>query len=109
MGKHSGGRNFKVDDLSTLLATESVLLALDGLDEVANLEHRDLVANEIARAGARLHADAYNLVIIVATRPGMTTSPLWSSSAFPVFYLQKLTVRTPVAVPPAMESRGRTR
>lgn len=91
VGKHSGGRNFKVDDLSTLLATEPVLLALDGLDEVANLEHRDLVANEIARAGARLHADAHNLVIIVATRPGMTTSPLWSSSAFPVFYLQKLT------------------
>jgi hypothetical protein len=91
VGKHSGGRRFKVDDLSTLLATEPVLLALDGLDEVANLEHRDLVANEIARAGARLHADAHNLVIIVATRPGMTTSPLWSSSAFPVFYLQKLT------------------
>lgn len=91
VSKHSGGRNFKVDDLSTLLATEPVLLALDGLDEVANLEHRDLVANEIARASARLHVDAHNLVIIVATRPGMTTSPLWSSSAFPVFYLQKLT------------------
>lgn len=91
IGMHSGGRNFKVDDLSTLLATEPVLLALDGLDEVANLEHRDVVANEIVRAGARLHADAHNLVIIVATRPGMTTSPLWSSSAFPVFYLQKLT------------------
>ena len=91
IGKHSGGRNFKVDDLSTLLATEPVLLALDGLDEVANLEHRDLVANEIVRAAARLHSDAHNLVIIVATRPGMTTSPLWFSSAFPVFYLRKLT------------------
>ena len=91
IGTHSGGRNFKVDDLSTLLATEPVLLALDGLDEVANLEHRDVVANEIVRAAARLHSDAHNLVIMVATRPGMTTSPLWSSSAFPVFYLQKLT------------------
>jgi hypothetical protein len=91
IGKRSGGRNFKVDDLSTLLATEPVLLALDGLDEVANLEHRDRVANEIVRAGARLQSDAHNLVIVVATRPGMTTSPLWSSRAFPVFYLQKLT------------------
>jgi hypothetical protein len=91
IGKHSGGRNFKVDDLSTLLATEPVLLAFDGLDEVANLEHRDRVANEIVRACARLQSDAHNLVVVVASRPGMTTSPLWSSPAFPVFYLQKLT------------------
>jgi len=91
ISKHSGGRNFKVEDLSTLLSTQPVLLALDGLDEVANLQHRDRVANEIVRAGARLQSDAYNLVIVVATRPGMTTSPLWSSSVFPVFYLQKLT------------------
>ena len=108
VGKHSGGRNFKVDDLSTLLATEPVLLALDGLTKVANLEHRDLVANEIARAGARLHADAHNLVIIVATRPGMTTSPVVLERLSGLLSAEA-DRRTPVAVPPAMESRGRTR
>ncbi len=91
IGKNGGARKFRVDDLSTLLATEPVLLALDGLDEVANLKHRDRVASEIVRTGVRLGADAHNLVIVVATRPGMTTSPLWSSTEFPVFHLQKLT------------------
>lgn len=91
IGRHSGTQGFSRDDLMTLLATEKILLALDGLDEVANLEHRDQVASEIVRAGARLKANAYDLVTIVATRPGMSTSPLWSSPDFPVFHLQRLT------------------
>lgn len=91
IGRHSGGQKFRREDLTTLLATEPILLALDGLDEVANLDLRDQVANEIVRAAARLKANAYNLVVVVATRPGMTKSPLWSSIDFPVVYLQKLT------------------
>ncbi|MEU4607625.1 hypothetical protein AB0F43_31960 [Kribbella sp. NPDC023972] len=89
--KHSGGRRFSLKDVSTLVSTEPVLLALDGLDEVANLEHRDQVASEIVRAAARLRADAADLVVVVATRPGLSGSPLWSSADFPVFYLQRLT------------------
>jgi hypothetical protein len=67
------------------------LLALDGLDEVANLDHRDQVGLEIARTSARLRTDAHDLVVIVTTRPGITTSLLWSSTDFPIFHLQKLT------------------
>lgn len=89
--KHSGGHAFSLKDVSTVVSTEPVLLALDGLDEVADMDHRDQVANEIVRATARLHADDYDLVVVVSTRPGLSTSPLWSSTDFPVFYLQRLT------------------
>lgn len=89
--RHSGDQKFGRDDLTALLATEPILLALDGLDEVANLDHRDIVASEIERAAARLRANAFDLVVVAATRPGMTKSPLWSSSEFPIFHLQRLT------------------
>jgi hypothetical protein len=91
ISRRSGGHDFTVKDLSTLASTEAVLLALDGLDEVANLDHRDQVGHEIVRMSARLRADAHSLVVIVSTRPGITTSPLWSSADFPIFHLQKLT------------------
>lgn len=91
IAKSSGGHKFSVKDVSTLVSTEPILLALDGLDEVANLEHRDLVSNAIVRTSARLRPDAYNLVVVVATRPGLTKSHLWSSVDFPILYLQKLT------------------
>ena len=89
--RHSGGHDFALRDLATLLATESVLLALDGLDEIANLDHRERVSEEIVRTNARLHADALRLVVLVATRPGGSTSSLWSSREFPIFHLRRLT------------------
>ena len=89
--RHSGDQRFGRDDLTTLFATEPVLLALDGLDEVANLDHREIVAGEIDRAAGRLKANSFDLVVVVATRPGMTKSPLWSSSDFPIFNLRRLT------------------
>lgn len=91
VGRHSGDQKFGRDDLTALLATEPILLALDGLDEVANLDHRDVVASEIERASARLRVNAFDLMVVVATRPGMTKSPLWSSPEFPIFHLQRLT------------------
>lgn len=91
IARASGGHKFTVQDLSTLVSTEAVLLALDGLDEVANLADRDKVGDEIVRTNSRLRADAADLVVLVATRPGIAQSDLWSSAAFPVCYLQKLT------------------
>jgi hypothetical protein len=89
--QRSGGRKFTIEDLGVLVSTEPVLLALDGLDEVANLKHREQVSEEIVQTHARLQADALDLVVLVATRPGATTSALWSSQDFPVLNLQRLT------------------
>jgi hypothetical protein len=88
----SGGHAFSIDDLGNLLSTRPSLLALDGLDEVANLEHRSAVSEQIVRTYARQHSMAEaDIVVLVATRPGATTSALWSSRDFPIFNLQRLT------------------
>ncbi|WP_159621476.1 HNH endonuclease [Ruania rhizosphaerae] len=86
----SGGHEFSVADLAVLVATDAVLIAFDGLDEVANPSHRDLVGAEIVQAEARLRSDAADLVVLVATRPGGTTSRLWSAAEFPRFDLRRL-------------------
>lgn len=88
---HIGAHEFRPQDLAVLIATEPVLIALDGLDEIANLPLRARVTEEIARAHGRLTADAADLVILVATRPGSSLQPLTTTSAFPVLHLQRLT------------------
>jgi hypothetical protein len=88
--QRSGDRPFSLEDLGLLVSTEPTLIALDGLDEVANLKHREQVSKEIVRTHARLNADAVDLVVLVATRPGGTTSALWSSQDFPTLYLRRL-------------------
>nr|MDT0664084.1 hypothetical protein [Micromonospora sp. DSM 115978] len=87
---HSGGRAFRVEDLALFVATEPVLIALDGLDEVANLKYREQVSEEIVATQARLEASAHDLVVLVATRPGGTTSALWSCEDFPTLHLRRL-------------------
>lgn len=88
--KGSGGHDFSLEDLAALVSTEPVLIALDGLDEVANIDQRLHVSDEIVETHARLKVDARDLVVMVATRPGATTSRLWSSRDFPRFTLQRL-------------------
>ncbi|MGQ0369608.1 NACHT domain-containing protein [Leucobacter sp. Z1108] len=89
--RNIGMHKFAPEDLALLLATEPVLFALDGLDEVANLATRSRVVEEISRMRGRLRADAADLVILVATRPGAALRPLTASGAFPVLHLQRLT------------------
>lgn len=86
----SGGHQFSLEDLAAVVSTEPMLIALDGLDEVANIDQRLHVSDEIVEMHARLKIDARDLVVIVATRPGATTSRLWSSRDFPRFTLQRL-------------------
>jgi hypothetical protein len=88
--KGSGGHAFSLEDLAALVSTEPMLIALDGLDEVANIDQRLRVSDEIVDMHARLKVDARDLVVLVATRPGATASRLWSSRDFPRFTLQRL-------------------
>jgi hypothetical protein len=78
-------------DLAVLVSTRPVVLALDGLDEVANLQYREEVSSQIVDTQLRLAVDAVDLVVLVTTRPGGTTSALWSSSEFPRLTMGRLT------------------
>lgn len=91
IARRSGGRVFSVEDLGFLVANRAVLVALDGLDEVANLKDRETVNSQIVDTQRRLGIDAVDLMVLVATRPGGTTSELWSSDKFPRLDLRRLT------------------
>jgi hypothetical protein len=87
----SGGHSFKPRDLDRLVTIEPLLLALDGLDEVTNVSHREIATEQIFRAAARLRPNAKDLSVVVTSRPGPLDSKLLSSTQFPVFRLQRLT------------------
>ncbi|MFG2052252.1 NACHT domain-containing protein [Micromonospora sp. NPDC048935] len=94
---HSGGQTFTIDDLSAVFAAGPVLLALDGLDEVADLRLRERVAEQIATTARRWDGPDIDIVILVTTRPGATAAPLKLGSAFPELVVQRLTKRLQVA------------
>jgi hypothetical protein len=65
----SGGASFSVDDLFRVAEHSSLLLALDGLDEIADLKRRNAVIGEITAAVNRLDEIAAGLQVVVTTRP----------------------------------------
>lgn len=77
------GARFTIRELGTMMSTRAVLIALDGLDEIADLKERELVSEYAVQLNSRLQGVAKDLVVLVATRPGGTTPQLWSSSEFP--------------------------
>lgn len=91
VSERSGGRTFTVEDLAHVVANRPVLLALDGLDEVASMAERERVAAEIEAAALRLRSSALDLVVLVATRPGATSVGSLLGDRFPALHLQRLT------------------
>lgn len=85
-----GGNRFTAQDLVRVFADRPTLLALDGLDEVADLNQRDEVAQEIGSAVARLQADAADLMVLVSTRPGSSSAIDRLGHSFPHFFMQPL-------------------
>lgn len=89
--QQSGVHDFTRHDFVAVLATKPVLVALDGLDEVANIEIRTAVVDEIAAVRGRLRADAADLLVLLATRPGTSLHALTGAGAFAQLHLQRLT------------------
>src|SRR5262249_39415957 len=58
---HSGGMDFKPDDLLATLQISSVLIVFDGLDEVADIVRRKEVVDEIVKGVSRLEENAASL------------------------------------------------
>ncbi|MFI0817330.1 NACHT domain-containing protein [Streptomyces sp. NPDC021098] len=84
----SGGRTFTVDDLSGVARSSSLLIVLDGLDEVAEVRLRNEMVREIGSAARRLKESAAALQMLVTTRP----SALAEVSDFPSKVFQRWTL-----------------
>ncbi|NHC47657.1 NACHT domain-containing protein [Motilibacter aurantiacus] len=87
----ASGRDFSVRQLSVLVTTRAVLLAFDGLDEVADADERDEIADEIRATSVRMRANALDAQLIVATRPGSVGRPMWRDPHFQALFLSSLT------------------
>ena len=73
---HSGGTTFSVADLHATLKFSPVLIAFDGLDEVADIAERRTVVDAITKGLRRLEELSASLQTIVTTRPTtFTNSP----------------------------------
>ena len=88
----SGGSLFDVSDLQATLSSTPVLVVLDGLDEVAEINQRQRVVEEITFAVARMNALAKSLQIVVTSRPTpFITSTALPSDTFATYSLGSLT------------------
>jgi predicted NACHT family NTPase len=65
----SGGTAFTTDDLLAVARISSLLLVLDGLDEVAEINIRQSVVSEIVDGTRRLSQNSASLQTIVTSRP----------------------------------------
>ncbi len=88
----SGGANFTVSDLHAVCRTSSLLLALDGLDEVADVGEREKVVSEASAGLRRLRGVALSLQTIITSRPAaFENSPGFARDQFRYFELAELT------------------
>lgn len=87
----SGGATFNVTDLQAVAQLSSLLVVLDGLDEVADLKQRKNVVQEIISAMGRLKSIAASLRVIVTSRPNAYGTSLgFPPKRFTYLHLQDL-------------------
>ena len=88
----SGGSDFTVLDLQQTLRSSPSLIVLDGLDEVAEINQRQRVVEEIIAAVTRLKAIAPSLQVLVTSRPtAFTNSTVLPRRIFATYSLDSLT------------------
>jgi hypothetical protein len=83
IARYSGGLEFDVSDVAFMARERPVLLILDALDEVADLEDRHQVVEEVSAAITRLRQVNSNLKVLITSRPtAVTGAPSFSRSRF---------------------------
>lgn len=80
----SGGMEFSIHDLIELSKTTPLFIALDGLDEVADIKARQEVISSVTKASARLRENCKRIRIAITSRPAaFAKSPGFDPSSFP--------------------------
>ncbi|MFE2111763.1 NACHT domain-containing protein [Streptomyces microflavus] len=81
--RYSGGLTFDVSDVAFVARERPVLLILDALDEVADLEDRHQVVEEVSSAITRLRQVNSSLKVLITSRPtAVTGAPSFSRTKF---------------------------
>lgn len=88
----SGGQEFSVSDLHELAATTPIVIVLDGFDEIATPDQREVVVREIDKGLTRLSDGALSVQAIVTSRPSaMPDSPTFNRSTWVNVALSSIT------------------
>lgn len=89
----SGGHAFTVSDLTFIAKSSHIAIVLDGLDEVAKIEIRKRVIEEINKSATRLHSNARSILFVVTSRPSaFANSPGFSSEEWMHLEIQSMTL-----------------
>lgn len=87
----SGGGSFTVDDLDEIIASTPVLLAFDGLDEVADIGIRGQIVDELSDCANRLQEIGREVRFIVTSRPSaFSAAPRFPNDRFTYVTLTNL-------------------
>jgi hypothetical protein len=88
----AGGATFTVDDLDDTIMMAPTLLVFDGLDEVAELEGRQEIVEQISECTNRLHEVGPDLQVIITSRPtAFSGAPQFRRDQFSYMTLSNLT------------------
>lgn len=91
ISSHSGGIEFEVNDLHEVVKLSSILIVLDGFDEVADIEIRQEIVTVIDKGINRLKENALSLQVIITSRPAaFTNSPGFPEDQYPYFELDSI-------------------
>lgn len=82
---------FTSEDFAVIASSRPMLIALDGLDEVADPDERVDITAEINLTESLLRTKAQDIHLLVATRPGVVSDPIWRNAQFAALYLAPLT------------------
>jgi hypothetical protein len=87
----SGGFEFSVSDLTAVAKLSSLLIVLDGLDEVAEVKARTELIAEVTAALSRLSETCHGMQAIITSRPSVlqSTHP-FPEEAYAYFRLARL-------------------
>jgi hypothetical protein len=89
---HSGGVDFDVADLLAVLKVTAAVAVFDGLDEVADIETRQRLVDELTATSRRLTATALSFQMIVTSRPAaFANSPGFDPKSFRYLTLEAIT------------------
>jgi hypothetical protein len=100
--RYSGGVHFDVSDLLGSLAETPALIVLDALDEVADLDDRRAVVEEVQAGITRLQQKNNQIRVIVTSRPTAITN----APAFPKEKFRYLSL-APISYELALDYAGR--
>lgn len=92
ISSHSGGMKFDVADLRAVLRVSACVMVFDGLDEVADIETRRRLVEELTATSRRLGSGTLSFQMIVTSRPAaFAKSPGFDPRVFRYLGLEAIT------------------